>query len=723
MGRMVLDEVITEETPVGIRKHVMEGAVHPGRAIVTYGRSLISLVIARSLHEKGVEVIGADDIGMTVLSFSRHVEKNFVHSSMEDDLERALDEFEEKVREYAPDDDRPYVLIPGFRDARIFAEHRDRFEPLIKIAAPDLSSVDLIHPKDAFARFLEDRELPGPETQIIEPGEDRSGLSGRVSYPLIIKPNDGVGGRGVARITAAEELDAYLDEAPKDGVLLLQEAIDGEDFCVSFVALRGELLGVVAYRNVTQFPKQAGAGAVRETVDAEPFMEATRQLVKATRWNGVAEVDFRWNGEAAVEPKMLEVNPRYWAGLFHSTESGVDFPWIAYRVAAGLPVTHPDQDSIEVGFRSRTPGAWILSAAEDVASSDEHLQRSSEAWDEVKAHANKGEVMSAVSKIVETASVSAHGGSIVARLREELGKHEGLPSEFSSDKDPAVGFGVLFALSSLIRHGRLPPELKFDAEKEDEEAETAAPSSPERKVRADVQEIVKRRPVIGITKPSNGDWLSWRAMAFAVWLAGGKAVKITSRAPRDPHSVDGLLFGGGADVFPERYQGKAKPDYVYDRARDDLETSWAKAALEHEIPVLGVCRGMQMLNVFAGGTLHEDLSAFEGSASPETFFKRIFYRKPIRIAMGSRLDRASTQEVECVNSIHTQAVARLGTGFAITAREPNSLVQAIEHETAPFMMGVQFHPEFLVYRKFARNIFKDLVDTARWRAAMRASER
>lgn len=717
MGRTALDEVLTEDSPLAIRRHILEGAPHPGRAIVTYGRSLISLVIARSLHEKGVEVIGCDDIGMTVLSFSKHVEKNFVHTPFEDDLDKALDELEAKVREYAPDDDRPYVLIPGFRDAKILAQHRDRFEPLIRIAAPEEESIGLIDPKDAFARFLEEHDLPGPVTQILEAGEDRSGVSERVVYPLIVKPNDGVGGRGVEKIDSPEEMDRYLAEAPEDGVLLLQDLVDGEDYCVSFVALRGELLGVVAYRNIAQFPKKAGAGAVRETVDAAPFMEATRKLVKATRWNGVAEIDFRWDGADTSTPKMLEVNPRYWAGLFHSTESGVDFPWIAYRIAAGLPVTHPDQDSIEIGFRSRTPGAWILSAAEEVASSDAHLQRSSDAWDKVKAHISRGEVISAVRKVLDTAAVTTKSPEILARLKGEMDKYKDMPSELTSDKDPAVGLGVMFALSSLIRHGRLPPELKFDAP---EEVETEPdPEEAARQERTEVAREVRQRPVIGITKPSNGDWLSWMAMSFAVWLAGGKPVKITSRAPRDPHSIDGLVFGGGADVFPERYQGEAKADYTYDKARDDMEMSWAKAALDNEIPVLGVCRGMQMLNVFAGGTLHHDLSDFEGSASPETFFRRIFYRKPIRITMGSRLDRASTREVECVNSIHTQAVARLGEGFTITAREPNSLAQAIEHERAPFMMGVQFHPEFLIYRKFARNIFKDLVDTARWRAAMR----
>ncbi len=712
-----MDPVITKEKPGGLPEHEREGRPHPGRAIVTYGRSLMSLVIARSLDEQGVEVIGCDDVAMTVLSFSRHVEQTFTHASLDDDPEQALKDIEAAVRKYAPEDDRPYVLIPAFRDAKLFAEHRDRFEPLIKVAAPDFSSIEKVHPKDVFADFVEEADVPAPATKVLPAGDRDIEALGELTFPLIAKPNDGVGGRGVEKIDDEAELQDYLSRARAKDAILLQEVVEGKDYCVSFVAVQGQLVGVVAYHNLTQFPREAGAGASRETVDAAPFRAATEKLVRATKWNGVAEIDFRWDGDPDSEPKVIEINPRYWAGLFHSTASGVDFPWIAYRIAAGLPVRHAADQDVKVGFRSRTPGAWIMSAAQEVAASDEHMQESASAWEEARERISKGEVLGALAKLMKTASFPAHGGETLARFRAELEKYDDLPSELNSDDDPDVGLGVLFALSSLVRHGKLPPEFKFEVK---EDAKPAEASS--RRAGPVSAEFAPRNPVIGITKPSNGDTLSWMAMAFAVRLSGGKPVKITSRAPRDPHSIDGLLFGGGADVFPERYQGEVKQGYSYDQARDDMETSWAKAALEHEIPVLGVCRGMQMLNVFAGGTLHHDLSAFEGAASPETFFKRIFYRKPIRITPGSRLDRASTRDRECVNSIHTQAIARLGKGFKITAREPNSLVQAIEHEQAPFMMGVQFHPEYLIYRKFARNIFKDLVETARWRAAMRAHE-
>jgi len=704
---------LKSESTTPLADKALEPRAHPGRAIVTYGRSLMALVIARSLHEHGVEVIGCDDLDMTVLSFSRHVKDSFTHTAFQEDEEQALSDFEEAVRRFAPEDGRPYVLIPSFRDARIFARHRDRFEPLIAVAAPDWSSIGMVDPKDQFARFLEEHELPGPKTQIIAPHRNRKRLPAKIQYPVVAKPVDGVGGRGVEIMRARRDLRRYLSQADPSATVLLQELIEGEDFCVSFVAERGTLVGVVAYRNLTQFPRKAGAGAVRETVDAAPFLTATRALVKATKWNGVAEIDFRWSGRAHDQPKMIEVNPRYWAGLYHSMASGIDFPWIAYRLAAGLSVEALSDEPVEVGKRTRTPGVWILSAAQDIAESDPHLAEAAKAWEKCKANVSRGHLIAALKRLSQSAIHTARGVPAAAALHEQLKEYADLSSELSSDDDPAVSLGVLFALSSLIRYGELPPELKYTPDEKEPPAKSEPPEAP--------APPVKRRPVIGVTKPDDGDWLAYQAMRFAIRVAGGRAVKLTTRAPRDPRSIDGLLFGGGADVFPERYQGKPKKGYRYDVARDDMEASWAQAAFEHDIPVLGVCRGMQMLNVLGGGTLLPDLTRFEGRRAATSLLHNIFYRVPIAIEEGSALAEATGATQLRVNAIHTQAVDKLGEAFSVAAREPNGLVQAIEHTGNSFAIGVQFHPEFLIYRRFARRLFRRFVDAAREHVHRRAA--
>ena len=90
----------------------------PGRVIVTYGRSLMSLVIARSLHDRGVEVIGCDDVDFTVMSFSNVVSKTFTHPAVDDGEDAYIDALIENIKEHKPEDDRPYLLMPVFRNTR-----------------------------------------------------------------------------------------------------------------------------------------------------------------------------------------------------------------------------------------------------------------------------------------------------------------------------------------------------------------------------------------------------------------------------------------------------------------------------------------------------------------------------------------------------------------------------------------------------------------------------
>jgi putative glutamine amidotransferase len=107
------------------------------------------------------------------------------------------------------------------------------------------------------------------------------------------------------------------------------------------------------------------------------------------------------------------------------------------------------------------------------------------------------------------------------------------------------------------------------------------------------------------------------------------------------------------------------------------------------------------------------LSAFTDRKYPTSFFHRVFYRLPIVIEPDSWLADATGDLRLRVNSIHSQAVDRLGIGFVVSAREVNGLIQAIEHTRSTFLIGVQFHPEFLIYRQFARRIFGKFVDAAR----------
>ena len=679
----------------------------PGRVILTYGRSLMALVIARSLAERGVEVIGCDDVALTVLSFSKHVQETFTVAPWETEPERFLQDLEEAVREYAPRDKRPYVLMPVFREVELIARHRARFEPAIKLAAPAIASIELVTPKDRLAELARSAKLESPKTwRPVDAGALRK-LASKLPYPVIVKPTDGAGGRGVSCATTAGEVEEQAMSLGFDPPPLIQECIEGEDYCVPVLARAGEITAIMAYRNLTTFPRDAGAGAVRETVDAAPFTATVEKLVAETQWDGVAQLDFRWSGKQADSPTLIEVNARFWAGLFHSMESGVDFPWLLYRQTLGEDMAQEDEP--DIGAVTKTSTAWLLAAIDDIASSDPHFNAAADAWRRAKRRIKSGHLIAAIENAGKAVGKTLSVGAAIEQLRDTLRELKDAPSEMTEAKDPLVGLGVLFVLSSLVRHGRLPPEVTYKAE----EAEVSAPPPP------------RKRPVIGVTKPEKGDLLPWWAMKFAVWLAGGEPTKVTARAPRDPHSIDGLIFGGGSDVYPKRFQGEPKPGYRYDLARGDMEASWAIAARRHDLPVLGVCRGAQMLNVLAGGTLHMDLDEFgEGAHSPKSAWGRLTHRKATRIRKQSKLASITKCPAAMrINAIHDQAIDRVGAGLVVSAREPNGVVQAVEDPDRAFWIGVQFHPELLIYRAPFRHLFKALVAEARLRAEERRAEK
>jgi gamma-glutamyl-gamma-aminobutyrate hydrolase PuuD/predicted ATP-grasp superfamily ATP-dependent carboligase len=663
----------------------------------------MALAIARALALRGVEVIGCDDVEGTVLSFSKHVQETFTLPAWDKAPEDYLDALEKAVLTYAPRDARPYVLMPVFREISLISRYRDRFEPTIKVAAPRWESILQVNPKDKLADLVEAHDLPAPKSWRPSSLEELRALAPSLTYPLIVKPVSGAGGRGVSCVTDEQALLADAMALGFQTPPLIQECIEGEDYCVAALAERGKLKAIMAYRNLITFPREAGAGAARETVDEAPFRAATARLLEATAWDGVAQLDFRWTGEPKDTPQLIEVNARFWAGVFHSIETGVDFPWLLFCQTAGLDPQERPQP--QIGATTKAPGVWLLSAIEDVAASDPHFEAASSAWKRGVRRLGRGKIPEALRSFKAAAKQSLSIGAALQELRERMSELKGAPTELSDDEDPMVALGALFVLSSLVRHGELPPEVTYKAED----------ASPEL---LDVG-LADRRPRIGITNPERGDELAFLAMRFAVWLAGGSPVELTARAPRDPQAIDGLIFGGGSDVYPLRYAGRVKPGYRYDIARGDMEDSWADAAAEHDLPVLGVCRGAQMLNVLAGGTLHADLTPF-GARPSSHFWERLTRRERIRILPRSLLAATCGRTELRVNSIHSQAIGRLGAGLVVAAREENGIIQAIEDRSRRMWMGVQFHPEFLIYRAPFRRLFRALIVEAQRRRLERA---
>lgn len=286
------------------------------------------------------------------------------------------------------------------------------------------------------------------------------------------------------------------------------------------------------------------------------------------------------------------------------------------------------------------------------------------------------------------------------------------------------------------------------------------------------------RPVILVSGPDRGGLAAWLFLALAVRRAGGRPLRATPSRPRSEAVFAGLIVSGGADVDPALYGeqrdrlldeiraapsglslaarwllfplvfllrrllavrrldrlarrmarpgrrlgfrpsgGSAGQQSGPDPARDALELSLIDRALSAGRPVLGVCRGAQLLNVRFGGCLHQDVRPFYVETP---HLQTVLPRKTVRLAPDSRLAAILGPAPLAVNALHRQAVRCLDRGMRISAREESGVIQAVERIKEPFVIGVQWHPEFLPQDRRQRDLFAALVEAAR--RASRAGE-
>lgn len=233
------------------------------------------------------------------------------------------------------------------------------------------------------------------------------------------------------------------------------------------------------------------------------------------------------------------------------------------------------------------------------------------------------------------------------------------------------------------------------------------------------------KPIIGITTFESEEKGYHRIKSNyinSVFAAGGIPINIPIIHEEKDYDayldiLDGIIFTGGLDVSPLSYnENPLKEINSTSSIRDKYEMGLFKKAYERKLPILGICRGLQVANVVLGGSLYQDIYVQVPGVlghQPDDMPNDEFYHS-INIKKDTKLFNIFRSEKVFVNSLHHQAIKELGEGLVIAALSEDGIIEAVEPTDDRFLIGLQFHPEDLTkkYEKFL-NIFRELVQAAK----------
>lgn len=231
------------------------------------------------------------------------------------------------------------------------------------------------------------------------------------------------------------------------------------------------------------------------------------------------------------------------------------------------------------------------------------------------------------------------------------------------------------------------------------------------------------KPLIGISmqRDWNGEKRSvsvGQSYEQAVLRAGGIPVLLPVLPRREEMGeilarIQGVIVTGGPDINPILYGGRMHPNVKgVDLLRDEADLHLVKLAYELKVPLLGICRGFQVINVAFGGTLYTDVN----EQHPGSLFHTCYPDRPldllshsVRLVTGGRLADILQQDELRVNSLHHQGIRTVGAGLAVTAVAEDGLVEGIEISEMPFGLGVQWHPELMPADTPSNTLFRALI--------------
>ena len=324
---------------------------HTPRVLILDGFWNKALAGVRSLGRRGFFVGVGEGTRLAPAMFSRYCRRRFVHPSVVGEPEAFLAALARELEIGGYE-----VLLPMELSTQLLVTaHRERLTPLVRIPFADAAATRRVHDKGSLAAFATERGIACPATFFPRGPADAAAMARELPYPVLVKPRHSSGGRGIVRVECvADFAAAYARVHARSAAPIVQESLPPGGDALGVAVLMNfasEPKASFAYRRLREYPIAGGPSTLRESIWNPELQERAERLLASLGWTGVAMVEFKVDPRDG-DPKLLEVNPRFWGSLHHAIVCGVDFPFLVYRLAMDGDVDQVRR--YRIGVRSRS---------------------------------------------------------------------------------------------------------------------------------------------------------------------------------------------------------------------------------------------------------------------------------------------------------------------------------------------------------------------------------
>jgi predicted ATP-grasp superfamily ATP-dependent carboligase len=310
-----------------------------------------SLAIIRSLGKAGLDVTAGEETRIATGMFSKYCKHTLVYPEPKNE-----DTFISSLLENIKTND--YKVIFPATDPTVvpIVKRKKEFSKYTIVPYPDYDTLQKATDKALTIKIALQNEIPCPDTIFPDSIDDIEKIKDAIQYPVVIKPRTSFGSRGITLCRSPEELvSKYPEVCALFGPSMVQEYIPngGELGVYALFSFDSEPRAVTVQRRIRSYPISGGPSTFRESINYPELIETAFRLLKALKWTGIAMVEFRMDPRDNT-PKLMEVNPRFWGSLHLSILSGVDFPYLLYKM-----VTEGDIKPV-MNYQAGIKCRWVL---------------------------------------------------------------------------------------------------------------------------------------------------------------------------------------------------------------------------------------------------------------------------------------------------------------------------------------------------------------------------